>query len=281
MNTYKHINPYIHSLREQIRRLRIELLFLLNQWYYIKSTIYPDVQHKYKNLFGDLIIDLDEKKMKAYTMDNRVREIISKINSKKVINHNFVLNTYNLKFDNKEYISTFSDNYDIFEQITKEFHKRFIPECDVNTDYEIAQLYRLIAKKIHPDLNGENEAFNKYWNNIQDSYQTRNVFRLRLFYKLICEEIPEIFPDNRSEELFLKTQIQQLEKSIFIEKQKIQKIKSEEPFCYEEQISDFRWIRKKRYLLTEEIKKTEQIIDRNKSILKRILDNNNSQKINS
>ena len=96
---------------------------------------------------------------------------------------------------------------------------------------------------------------------------------MRIFHKLICEEIPEVFGDIRTEEIFLKKQIQQLEKSINVEKQKISRIRAEEPFCYEDKINDPKWIRHKRNLLTSEIELTEQIIARNKTIMKRIMDN--------
>jgi hypothetical protein len=275
----QNINPYTASLREHLRKLRIELLFLLNQWYYLKSISYPEVKHRYRNLFGDLVFDLDDKKMTAFAMDSRLREIIAKINTNKQVSQNYVVNTYNLKFNTQTHVNPVSDDYDIFEVITNEFHNKYIPECDINTEYELVQLYRQIVKRVHPDINGDNETFNKYWNNIQDAYQSRNLTRMRLFHKLICEEIPDEFADIRSEEFFLKSQIQQLEKSINIEKQKISRVKSEEPFCYEEKINDPKWIRHKRTMLSSEIKLTEQIILRNKSVLKKIMENSKDKLI--
>ncbi len=269
-NNY-HISGYMISLREQLRKLRIELLFLLNQWYVLKSVVYPEVKHKYRNIFGDLILELDEKKITANQMNTRVRDIIHSLNSHRKISKSYVVNTYNMSFKSSE-INVISDDFDLFDAVSKEFSANSKYDCTVNNEYETAQLYRQIVKKVHPDLNGENETFNKYWNNILDSYQTSNLTRLRLFHKLICEEIPDNFIDNKIEENFLKMEIREFEKSIRMEKLILSRVKAEEPFCYEGLLDDNNWIKYKRNMLAKEIKLTDQVIERNKSLLKNILD---------
>lgn len=263
---------YVLNLREQIRRLRIELLYLLNQWYHLKHNVYPEITHHYKSLFGDLEYDLDDKRIIADNMDERVRQIISRIKSNQSIPKAFVINTFNLNFSREKFSSVNADSNDIFEIITKEYESRLITDCATNRSYEIANLYRQIVKRIHPDVSGESELYTKYWNNIQDAYKTENVSRLRLFYKLICEDLPSKFPDMRIEEEYLRNQIKQYEKSISIEKQKLARIQAEEPFCYINKLKDHKWIRIRRELISSEILITERKIERNKSVLKNILD---------
>lgn len=262
---------YTDGLREHIRRLRIELLYLLNQWYYLKNHVYPEIIHKYKSLFSDLEYTLDDKRNIAGNMDERVRQIVSRIKRKQEVPKTFVLNTFNMNFPRTKFNSVNAETTDIFEIVTKEFENSSIPQCDVNTQYEIANIYRRIVKKIHPDINGESEIYTKYWNNIQDAYRTNNLSRLRLFDKLICEEIPTDFPDIRIEEEFLRNQIKQYEKSISVEKQKLARVQAEEPFCYQEKLNDSKWIRNRRALINSEIYIAEQSIRRNQSVLKNIL----------
>jgi hypothetical protein len=272
MNDSASTDTYITNLREQIRKLRVELLYLLNQWYHLKQTVYPEITHQYKSHFGDLEFDLDDKRTVANNMDERVRKIVSRIRSNQVVPKAFVVNTYNLNFQKEKFNSVNADTRDIFEIITSEYETKLITDFYVNKQYEIANLYRQIVKKIHPDVNGESELYNKYWNNIQDSYKSSNLTRLRLFYKLICEDLPYKFPDIRIEEDFLKGQIKQYEKSISIEKQKLSRLQAEEPFCYIEKLSDHKWVKNRKSLISSEIYITEQKIRRNKTVLKNILE---------
>lgn len=265
-------NEYIVHLREEIRKLRIELLYLLNQWYHLKHTVYPEITHQYKSLFGELEYDLDDKRTVASNMDERVRQIVSRIRTNQAVPKAYVVNTFNLNFKKEKFNSVNADSRDIFEIISSEYETKLITDFFVNKQYEIANLYRQIVKKIHPDINGESELYNKYWNNIQDSYKTSNLIRLRLFYKLICEDLPCKFPDLRIEEDFLKGQIKQYEKSILLEKQKLSRLQAEEPFCYLEKFNDQKWVKNRKALINSEIYITEQIIKRNKTVLKNILE---------
>jgi hypothetical protein len=194
-------------LYEELKKLRVELLYLLNQWYLLKFKIFPELIHKYDSLFGDLENRLSKMKSLSSKMELRMNQIITKINSKQKVSKSYVVNTFNLKFSSDTMLNLKPNNPDIFDIVSNEYLNKEIINCKLNTEYEFSQIYRKIAKKIHPDLNGESDLFNKYWDNISDAYKTKNLCRLRLFYKLICEEMPDNFPDIRIEEAYLKTQI--------------------------------------------------------------------------
>ncbi|MBX3043304.1 MAG: hypothetical protein KIT33_13750 [Candidatus Kapabacteria bacterium] len=267
-----HNSVYIAKLRNSIRELRVELLYLLNQWYYLKSTVYPEIIHRYKILFEELELTLEDKKVTAASMDERVSQILGKYQNNHIIPKSYIINTYNLNFSKIRYNSTGKEDIDIFEIITRDFESNIIPKNETNIQYEIANIYRRIVKKLHPDLNGESEVYNKYWNNIQDAYRTSNLSRLRLFDQLICEDIPEDFPDMRIEEEFLKNQIRMYEKFISDEKKKLARLKAEEPFCYKDKLDDSKWVAFRRKILSSEIYVAEQSIRRNKLLLKKIID---------
>lgn len=267
-----------NRLLEKLVKQKMELFALLNKWYHLKFTHYPQIKHKYRQLFGSLENVLMEKRSQIYSVESRLQQIKRMLKVNFNIPKSYIQNTYNLNFSISYNIGRF-ENENIFDSVSSELNNGLIPECEINTNYEITQLYRAIIKKVHPDINGRNELFNKYWDNIQDAYKTKNLERIRLFYKLICDEFESETSDFNVKIEYLTNQIKEFEKSINLEKKKLSKILAEEPFCFDEKMNDLRWIKHRRKLLEAEIIIAERMIIKNRMILRDLLRENNLEEL--
>ena len=254
----------IQEMKKNIEECRSELLNLLADWHYLKNIVQPQLLFTYDSIFGDLEEELNNKSFIASELDRRVEVLSTKIRrgerlTEKTINF---LNMFagasqsmdmNYKAQNPNQV-TFKTtyHYDNFE---------------VNANYEIPQLYRQIVKKLHPDINGESETFQKFWDNIQNAYKSRDLRRLRLFHLTLCKDYDYDFQDLKAEENTLKLEIKDLEKNISIEKNKINQLKNQEPFTFQDKLNDEYWVSKRKRQLREQIYKMDRKIQSQRRML--------------
>jgi len=119
-------------------------------------------------------------------------------------------------------------------------------------------MYRQIVKRLHPDIIGETTNFRAFWDNVQISYSKKDIERLRMFYFILCEISNENDSHNEIEEL-----------KNFIEKQKKdnENLKTQEPFCFENKLTDQNWIIERKNLLRNKLVQiNKRIIHNNKLI---------------
>lgn len=241
---YKVNNFTTKELKEKIINLKIELQKILGNWFYLKNVIYPQLEYKYNQIFGDLEKELEQKKEILKNLKQQIFKI-------KPMYHN----------NNSEEEDTYK--IDLFNKIENAFNSTKFDNFELNINYEISYIYRTITKKIHPDTNPDPELFHNFWHNVQDAYKTKNIHKLRLFHKLICfEDYIELVTARNKNRAFLDT-ISELEKSIEIEKKKITKLMMQEPFIFQNQLDNEEWIEKRKSQINmkiEEInKKIEQL----------------------
>jgi hypothetical protein len=135
-------------------------------------------------------------------------------------------------------------------------------------NHSLPHLYRNIVKRLHPDVVGESPEFRKYWDNVQDAYKKGNVERLKLFYKTLCitESTPKSDPNAEEKELL--RQIRELEISIGRERHKIEKLKRQEPFIWENKLEDIIWVTRRKRRMRERIFQMDRKIQHNKRMLR-------------
>ena len=254
----------IQEMKKNIEECRSELLNLLADWHYLKNIVQPQLLFTYDSIFGDLEEELNNKSFIASELDRRVEVLSTKIRrgerlTEKTINF---LNMFagasqsmdmNYKAQNPNQV-TFKTTYDY-------------DNFEVNANYEIPQLYRQIVKKLHPDINGESETFQKFWDNIQNAYKSRDLRRLRLFHLTLCKDYDYDFQDLKAEENTLKLEIKDLEKNISIEKNKINQLKNQEPFTFQDKLNDEYWVSKRKRQLREQIYKMDRKIQSQRRML--------------
>lgn len=246
-------NPRITELKDRTFHLREELSELLGKWFFMKNVIYPQIEYRYHQLFGDI-----EKEIEVRSFE-----------LKKLKMGHFKVNFNNSSFNsanNLDELSSMAEH--IFSRVEKSIETNQIPELALNIDYEISYLYRQLVKKLHPDTSSDIELFSKYWINVQDAYQTKNIYKLRLFHKILCFDEYLDLITLRNRERVLRGELNELEKSIKNERKKINHLMIQEPFVFMNKLYDDFWIEDRKNYLS---KKLNNIKERTKTFKKEVL----------
>ena len=241
-------HPVIVELRSRIKECRQELLNLLYDWHYLQNILHPQIVFQYDSYFGDLEFDLQKKSRVAAEIERRVELLSVKLRrgerlTEKTIKfvNLLVQKEFERKYASENRTSNNGAGYDKRNDYSSanngdckirrpedEEPNLFQNDYDLTdyeykpySAYEAPKLYRKLVKKLHPDISGETEAFNRFWCNVQDAYRSNDVNRLRLFHQTLCaDDENRRYSDNKTEEMNLRTEISQLEKNIIIEKRK-------------------------------------------------------------
>ena len=271
-------HPNIKALRKRIKECRNDLLKLLEEWHYLKNVVQPRIMFVYENIFGDIEQDIQIRTRLASEIERRV-ELLSlklrrgeKLNDKTIRFVNTVVQKeferYNgLKHEDKRngFITKPNSKSNNNGNLKSYFEKE---KSKWEDNYEVPYLYRKLVKRLHPDVSGETEIFHRYWENVQHAYQTNNMQRLKLFWKTLCTPENREYHDTKSEEAALRAEIRDLEINIEAEKRKIERLKHQEPFIFEDKLDDREWIRKRLRRLKEKVFKLDRQISFQRRMLK-------------
>lgn len=263
-------HPVISELKDKLESCRSTLLDLLNEWHFLKEKASQSIIFTYESLFGDLEYELRKKGKTATELEKRVELLSLKLRkgeklTEKIIDYiNMIVKNDKLKYQCSS----------VYNQSMSPISANAEPDKNIKSiieqQYEIPALYRQLVKKMHPDINGNNVYFKKFWNNVQDAYKTNDAERLRMFYESICKTRENSFKDLRSEEVSLRTEIKQLENNIKYQEEKIKNLQFEEPFNLKDKLNDNYWIESRKRSLKLRLSFYDSKINYNKKLLKNI-----------
>lgn len=228
----------LEDLKEKYLDLKSKLFELLDNWYYMHSIVQPRLVFTYETIFGDLEFELDKLETNKVELDYKIRSI------------------------------RFDKNYNLSQPIIDEATRHFNQEVNSmkyfgNSDSRYSAKdsfideYRELVKKIHPDVAGENNLFKLYWNSIQFAYKNQDKEQIARFHFLICkcERIEAEF-----DYFDLKKSINYLELSIAREQSRLEQLKKQEPFSFEQYFEDSTWIEHRKSLILKKINFLEKSI---------------------
>ncbi len=246
----------VSDLLSQKEQYRQELLNILDDWFKLNHEVKPAMMFTYDTVFGKLESELKKKSRLQSELERRLEIISGKLRkgeqiSKKTLNMVDVIVEKEFASDKPIAGST----------------------CEVNANYEIPQLYRQLVKKLHPDRHGNSQLFEKYWNNVQEAYRSKNLDRLRMFHTALCEENSTNISAPKLKEIALRTEIKQLEIQIQREKQKIDDLKNSDAFKITEKLKDAFWVTSRKIRLKNRIREIENRIRTDKQRLDSLLEN--------
>jgi hypothetical protein len=264
----KQEHPVITELKEKLESCRSTLLDLLNEWHFLKEKATQSIMFTYETLFGDLEYELRKRGKTASELEKRVELLSFKLRKGEKLSEK-IIDYINMIVSNDTYNNRKSNNSEIFSQKMDFQHNKSIKSV-IEEQYELPALYRQLVKKMHPDLNGNNMYFEKFWNNVQDAYKSNDVERLRMFYDSICKTRENTFKDLKSEEISLRTEIKQLELNIAHQKERIKNLQNEEPFNIKDKLNDKYWIERRKKSLKQRLNFYNNKIDYNKNLLKHL-----------
>lgn len=112
---------------------------------------------------------------------------------------------------------------------------------NVSDDAELATMYRTLAKRLHPDVVGEDVERRRDWDRVQEAYRRRNVSRLRSLLATMHGADDELSSEGSIERL--QAEVASLETRLRIERRRLSRLQSQEPFSIATELDNEEWRR--------------------------------------
>ncbi|MGQ9819038.1 MAG: J domain-containing protein [Candidatus Kapaibacteriales bacterium] len=260
------VSQKIKILREKIDQQKKILLEILEKWYYYRYIVQPRLIFEYEKNFGDLEEEIENRSTIALTLERRLELLMTKVRRGSKINRSTIDGidrTANHEIHSKTFLN--STRREIFSPLDE-----FSDKNGTNSN-EINKLYRILVKKLHPDVAGETELFKKFWVAIQDAYKEKNYQLIRIFYKTIADGSAPFETEHSLDYLQkLEEELKELKLMIGIERRMLERMLSKEPFIYEGKFNDPKWIEEHRLSLKKKIVNLENQIDFNQRLFSKM-----------
>jgi len=253
---------YKQKLCDDIQRLRNDLHQCLEKWFYVNQVKKVELLEKYDLLFKDSEVTIQKKSLELSEIQRRVELLMIKVHRGEKITPEIIA-SINYMVD-KEYERLHERMYELS---SSKQERNIRSETD---DSEIPKLYRLLAKKLHPDYNDVNPFTKRMWENTQQAYQHKDIRTLQSLYEILIGTNHDISSDSDSLEM-LESQKKKLEATVGYEQKKLAKLLSQEPFTLEQQLSDDIWISFHRLELQKNIDQLENDIRQTQKRYKNIV----------
>ncbi len=287
MNTRDNSN-LIDGLKKKLAECRQELLAILGDWHYMQYELQPRLNYEYECIFGDLEYLIEDKDRKAGKLERRLEMLENRCKRGDKINE-LTIDFVNKAVDNElRKIEELKGGYfNSFIVKSNNTHVNFT--IKTNSKYSVPQfkkiqklsgangqettvsgIYRKLVKVLHPDVAENKELFEHHWDKVQNTYKANDLEHLSLLQKTICPDEPSEYNDIIAEENSLKKEIRELEISILKERNKIEALKQQEPFVFEDKLSDNIWVAKRKKLLRDKLFSLDKQIISKSSSLRRL-----------
>ncbi len=272
-------HPEINELKQRIKECKDDLLALLEDWHYLQTVVQPRIMFVYETYFGDLENEIESKSDSAARLDRRVELLSIKVRRGESLTEktiSFVDRIVKHEFD-KDKKTIPHSSFNGKPRYSYRYNSKAVDyEMEAR---ELSSLYRNLVKLLHPDVAGETDNFIRYWDNVLQAYKSNDLHRIKLFYKTLCVEEKE-YLDTEQEKEDLSREIQDLKLSVEVEKRKIERIKTEEPFSIEDKLNDASWITSRKRKLREQLFQIDKQIHYNQKLLKALTVNSVNVKDN-
>ena len=123
---------------------------------------------------------------------------------------------------------------------------------------EVKSIFRKLAKKLHPDINkNQNERSKNLWEQLQKAYQNNDLATLILLANIIDDEDYNVDNGNSLEKL--KKDIQMLQEKINEIILNLEIVETIFPFNIQEKLEDVNWLDEEKSIITKEINNFKKI----------------------
>lgn len=229
------ISPRVGKMKQQCNLLRDEISVLLAEYDHLVDTVGPNIMAHYATTIG-------VKEYETLNLDVEVRRLKATIEMIQAIaNQGKKPNLEQIEAAVEDELQSWKEKVDqMLSEITAG-KDRLNNQMTTEESAELQKLYRMLAKKLHPDLNPDlTEKHKSLWARVQQAYGSGNLKEMRAL-ALMVDDLPE--------EIDLPNQVELLEKRIADLKlqvenlvHKIAGIKSTPPHSLIEKLSDPEWV---------------------------------------
>ncbi|WP_296797591.1 hypothetical protein [uncultured Methanobrevibacter sp.] len=231
------IHPEVTSLKDQLAQLILQYDNLI-------SHVGPEIERQYVLKFGILEYELYNLELKIDKLKRKLQLIQIEINHGNEIDLDKIERILQEEFE--EYEKQVQAQIDEIKSLEENTPEK-LSESDTK---KLKKLYRMLVKKLHPDLN-PNQTF----------------FELNLFYRAVycfehgdlkgLESVAAILPENAGEET---TQIDDLKRLVQEYEDKVMELKKKYPFNKKELLEDDESGQKYKNMLNELIEDRKEDI---------------------
>jgi hypothetical protein len=261
-------NTSLEKLRLELKECRKKLLDIMSEWDHINNELQPRLIFEYNNLFGNIEDEIYTKNSINSKLERKLELISVKASRGEKITQK-TLEIIDRLVEKETSENSPPTNYRFMISPSQSIMDRLsgIGRLGQDSNSDLSYFYRAIVKKLHPDLEGQSDLFKRYWNSVIDAYKSKDLNKLKIFYKLICEDESIYFEIDEDSHRKLQKEIFDLRMHIQAETRKLERTNNEEPFCYADKLADKNWVIKRKRHLKEKLMNIQVQISQNNRTL--------------
>lgn len=219
--------------REALELLKGEFIEIYTELNYLKEEEGKTLEALYYSKIGYKELELHEKEIVVLSLKRKIEILNSWINTGRELDFSEIEKIVEIELE-KYYTK-------LFQLSTQIAISNYRLENLIPVKVDIHNLYRKLAKKLHPDFNEFTELLQEYWGRLQKYYETQNLegmkaLELILNIETLVEEIEEENIQEKIDEILEKIKVLYKEKWELLEKY---------PYNMKIYIEDENWVKEK------------------------------------
>ncbi len=241
--------PEYDKIKKNVEKLRTELSMLVLERDELLYTECKNLEMKYMLVLGALEYKAYEAQCRALRFKRKLELIRARKNRQEKIILSEIEEILDSEF--KEYQEELNMQINKMNEALERSKGKLLTDEESK---ELKRLYRIIVKKLHPDMNPNiSEEQLRLFINAVEAYKSGSLESMRIIYDMLGDDKPDIYEENAMEKLL--NEQKRLEEAIDKVKTSITHIKEEYPYTIKDILNDSEKIEEKK---TELNKITEQ-----------------------
>lgn len=179
------LSPEFERLSEECELLKEELAALFAEWEHLTTTVIPNIEADYVVKLGTLQHELLQIQIGIQRTKREIDIIQAALNRGETVNEQRVQQQLDCEF------AEWKAKLDAQVKNIKDAELRLSSLMSLEDSAELRKLYRLLAKKLHPDVNpDQSQDAQNLWLQVQSAYEMADLKQLQALH-LLADEIPE------------------------------------------------------------------------------------------
>lgn len=228
------INEHVHMLMKRLDELKRESASLFLRKEEMLNYELPKLEALYTKLIGELLYEEYRLKTELSKISLTIDLLQSYINRNASIDIEAVESEVENAFE--EYSRIIENHIESVKQANDYFASSFMSDNDAK---ELSSSYRLIVKKLHPDINPDaTEEQKDLFVKATKAYKSSDLATIRSIVLMLETDVYKELPEET-----LESQIEKVEYTIKSLKDLIDTMKSIFPFTIKDKIKDKKWVK--------------------------------------
>lgn len=244
-------HPEVEQVRAHCAELRATLRELVETSHHLTTVERPRLTSLYDKAFGDIEGERQALAIRAAELARRVELLSVKVARGETLTQE-TIDLVNMVVD-KEYARFRQRLREAFEMDGAQREQAAREQVRTADDDDLVNMYRTLAKSLHPDAVGESMENRTAWDKVQEAYQQRDARQLRTLLTVLGTDDADGVRTAAWDLDRWKREERELEARIRMERRKLDHLRVEEPFCIATELEDPRWIAQHRQELEREL----------------------------